>query len=103
MSLSSNLTLLLIGAGIGLGVAVIGGLAEYWTSRRSDGFAAQHRLPGCLFYVAGGLVLAGIIAVVASFLFKGGIWPALILGAGVLGGFYVGFAFLFILWFLLER
>jgi hypothetical protein len=48
-------------------------------------------------------VLAGIIATGASILFNGGIQPALIVGAGVLGGFYLGFALLFVLWFLVER
>ncbi len=61
------------------------------------------RLPGCLLYVVGGLALAGIVSIVASLFSNGGIGPALILGAGVLGGFYVGFIFLFIIWFLLER
>lgn len=103
MSLSPNSTLLLIGTGIGLGIAAIGGFVEYWTSLRSKGNEAQHRLPGCLFYVAGGLALAGIIAIVASFLFNGSIGPALIVGAGVLGGFYIGFVLLFILWLVVER
>ena len=54
-------------------------------------------------YVAGGLALAGIVALVASFLLSGGILPALILGAGVLGGFYVGFSCLFVVWTFLNR
>ncbi len=103
MSVSPNLTLLLIGAGAGLTVALIGGLVEYWVSMRANGSAVQHRLPGCLFYVSGGLALAGIIAIAASVLFNRGIEPALVIGAGVLGGFYLGFAFLFALWFLVER
>jgi hypothetical protein len=103
MSLSSNLTLLLIGSGIGLGVAVAGGFAEYWVSLRWEDSEAQQRLPGCLFYVIGGLAVAGIIGIATSFLLGKGIMPALIVGAGVLGGFYVGFIFLFILWLLVNR
>lgn len=103
MSLNTNLTLLIIGTGIGLGIALIGGVAEYWLSLRSDTADEPRKLPGCLLYVVGGLALAGLVSVIASFLFNGGIGPALILGAGVLGGFYVGFLLLFILWFLVER
>ncbi len=103
MSLSPNLTLFLIGSGIGLGVAAIGGIAEYWVSLRGGDDERQRRLPGCLFYVIGGLAVAGVIGMVTSFLLGKGIMPALILGAGVLGGFYIGFILLFILWFLVNR
>lgn len=103
MGLSQNFTLLLIGTGIGLAFAVIGGFAEYWSSLRTNGSKVQHRLPGCLLYAAGGLALAGIIAMVASFYFSGSIGSALVLGAGVLGGFYIGFACLFFLWIFIER
>ena len=97
MSLSPNLELFLIGSGIGLGIATLGGFTEYWISLRRDGYEGRRRLPGCLFYVIGGLAVAGIIAIATSILAGKGIMPALIMGAGVLGGFYTGFICLFIL------
>jgi hypothetical protein len=103
MDLSPNLILLIAGTIVGLLIALIGGIAEYWFSFRSDADGEFNRLPGCLLYVIGGLALAGIFSIAFSFLFTGGIRTALILGAGVLGGFYVGFIFLFLLWLLLER
>jgi hypothetical protein len=84
MSLNTNLTLLIIGTGIGLGIALIGGVAEYWLSLRSDTADEPRKLPGCLIFVIGFLTLAGIVSTVASFLINGAIGPALILGAGVL-------------------
>jgi hypothetical protein len=91
MSLSSNITLLLIGAGISLAAAAIGSFLEYWLSLRTNGNNGRRRLPGCLFYVAGGLALAGIIALVGSFLFNGVIQPAHIVGVGLIFGFFLGF------------
>ncbi len=103
MGLSTNLTLLIGGLGIGLGIALLGGVAEYRLSLRASADTGERRLPGCLLYVAGGLALAGIVSIAASLFSNGGIRPALVLGAGVLGGFYVGFIVLFIIWFLIER
>jgi hypothetical protein len=103
MSRETYLTLFLIGAAIGLALALAGAVAEYWSSLRPKSSSTQQRLPGCLLYAAGGLGLAGIIAIIASFILSGGIIPALIMGAGVLGGFYTTFAFLFIVWVILER
>jgi hypothetical protein len=102
MDPSTNLVLFIAGVIIGLLVALIGGIVEYWLSLRRNGTGESNRLPGCLLYVSGGLVVAGIISLAASFLLTGGIRPALVLGAGVLSGFYVGFIFLFVLWLLLE-
>jgi hypothetical protein len=46
--------------------------------------------------------MAGIVAIVASLLATGGIMPALVMGAGVMTGFYGGFILLVGLWFLLD-
>jgi hypothetical protein len=102
MSLSTNLTSLIIGAGIGLGIAVLGALVEYRLSLRSNAAAKTHHLPSCLLFVIGGLILASIASIVTSLILNVSIGPALILGAGMLGGFYIGFVLLFILWFYLE-
>lgn len=97
-----NTTLFVIGAGVGLVVAVAGAVVEYWLNLRHavDG---QRTLPGCMLYVSGGLALAGVVALVASLLLTGGIRAALVMGAGVLGGFYAGFAVLLLAWVLIER
>ena len=99
----SNGSLFLIGIGIGLSIAFIGGLVEYWLNLRPGVAQSESRRPGCLLYVAGGLAVAGIIAMIASAILNGGVGDALIVGAGVLTGFYSGFIGLFCLWFLLER
>ncbi|MDX1414845.1 MAG: hypothetical protein R3293_11690 [Candidatus Promineifilaceae bacterium] len=93
----SNLTLFLAGAGFGLGIALAGGLVEYWLSLR-PGVERSFSQPGCLLFVTGGLALAGFIAIIASFVVDGGIGKALIVGAGVLSGFYTGFIISFSLW-----
>lgn len=103
MSFSPNLTLLLSGAVIGLGTALLGGFIEYWFSLRPNGNQAQRRLPGCLFYFAGGLVLAGAASLLVSFFVYGAFRPALTIGAGVISGFFIGFVILFGIWLLLER
>lgn len=45
-------------------------------------------------YIAGGLGLVGLLAILISIIVVGTVVPAIILGAGVLGGFYTGFALL---------
>lgn len=89
--------------GTGLIIAFIGGIVEYFVSLRPSAQESPRRLPGCLLYAAGGLGFAGLIAIIASLIVNKGVGDALILGAGVLSGFYAGFLFLFILWFLFNR
>jgi hypothetical protein len=101
MAESSNLTLFLIGLGIGIAVALVGGMVEYLLHlRRRQG--PRFGVPGCLVYTIGGLILAGIVALVMSFIMTGGIGPALLVGLGVMVGFYGGFILLVSLWLLLE-
>lgn len=99
----TNNLLFLISFGFGLGVALIGGLIEYWTNLRPGAAKNFRQRPSCLIFVGGGLAVAGIIAMIASAILNGTIGGALIVGAGVLVGFYSGFIILFGLWFLLER
>jgi len=101
MAETSNLTLFLTGLAIGIVVALGGGLVEYALHLR------RHReprfgVPGCLVYTIGGLILAGIVAIVASLILTGGVGPALYMGLGVMAGFYGGFILLVSLWLLLE-
>lgn len=101
MEETSNLTLYLIGLAIGVGVALAGGLVEYLLHLRRDG-EPRFGMPGCIVYVIGGLILGGIAAVVVSLIYTGSIGPALIMGVGVMTGFYGGFSLLVGLWFLIE-
>lgn len=98
---SSNSTLFLIGLGIGLAVAVGGGAIEYRLHLRRNR-APFSRVPGCLLYAIAGLILGGLAALVASLITTGGIVPALIMGGGVLVGFYGGFICLVALWLVIE-
>lgn len=101
MAETSNLTLFLIGLAIGIGVALAGGLIEYVLHLRRSR-EPRFGVPGCLVYTAGGLILAGIVAVLGSLILTGGIASALIMGLGVMAGFYGGFILLVSLWLLLE-
>lgn len=78
-------------------------MVEYWISLRPGANESVRRLPSCLLFVAGGLAAAGIVAIFTSFVFSGSIFEALVIGAGVLTGFYTGFIVLFSLWFFLNR
>lgn len=102
MDWNASGSLFLIGGSIGFSVALLGAAADYWLHLRR-GTAPARGMPGCLVYTIGGLVLAGIVALAASLLLTGGVWPALILGAGVLAAFYLGFIVLFLLWVLVEH
>lgn len=97
----SNLTLFLIGTVLGIAVAIVGGLVEYILHLRRNR-EPRFGVPGCLVYVVGGLIVAGVLAVIASFIITGGIGAALIMGLGVMAGFYGGFILLVSLWLLLE-
>lgn len=97
----SNLTLFLIGVAIGVAVAIAGGLVEYVLHLRRNR-EPRFGVPGCLVYMIGGLIVAGGLACIASFLITGGIGAALIMGLGVMAGFYGGFILLVSLWLLLE-
>ncbi len=101
MAGTSNLTLYLIGLAIGIGVALVGGLIEYLLHLRRDG-EPRFGVPGCIVYVVGGLVVGGVVAIITSLLLAGSIGPALIVGVGVMTGFYGGFSLLVGLWFLAE-
>lgn len=101
MAETSNLILYLIGLAIGIVVALAGGLVEYILHLRRDE-EPRFGVPGCIVYVIGGLVLSGIAAVIVSLVYTGSIRPALVVGVGVMTGFYGGFSLLVGLWFLLE-
>lgn len=98
---SSNLTLFLIGVALGVAIAIVGGLVEYVLHLRRNR-EPRFGVPGCLVYVVGGLIVAGVLAIIASFLLTGGIGAALMMGLGVMAGFYGGFILLVSLWLLLE-
>lgn len=82
---------------MGLLVAAVGAAVEY-RLHLAPTRPRRRRGPGCLVYAIWGLVLAGIASVIASLLLTGGIRIALIMGAGVLTGFYAGFIMLLGVW-----
>jgi hypothetical protein len=91
------------GLAVGLALALAGAILEYWLGLRNRNSNPPRQLPGCLLYVAGGLALAGVVAVILSLILNGTVSPALQLGAGILGGFYIGFAILFLVYLLFKR
>ena len=98
---TSNLDFFLIGLAIGVGVALAGGLIEYALHLRRNR-EPRFGVPGCLVYTIGGLILAGIVAIIASLVLTDGLAPAFYMGLGVMAGFYGGFILLVSLWLLLE-
>lgn len=102
MDQSSNLTLFLIGLAIGTGTAAVGGVIDFVLHLRRQR-EPSFGVPGCLVYTIGGLILAGVVAVITSLMMTGSIGPALLMGGGVLLGFYGGFIILVGLWFAREN
>lgn len=103
MTINVDSSLLTLGLGIGLVLAAVGGLIEFLLATRAAAPNQPRELPGCMLYMAGALALAGILAVLGSFLLNRSIGPALVLGAGILGGFYAGFAILFLFYLAITR
>lgn len=103
VKLQTDTSLLFFGLGIGFSIAIIGGLVDYLLSRRENNLQKTNYLPGCMLYIAGVLGLLGIISIITSLILSGGIGPAIMLGAGVLGGFYSGFALLIVLYLAINR
>jgi protein-S-isoprenylcysteine O-methyltransferase Ste14 len=103
IKLLADSPLFLIGLGIGFAIALIGGVIDYLLSLRKGNTQNKSHLPGCMLYVAGALSLLGIIALIVSLVLSGSISPAIILGAGVLSGFYAGFALLLIGYLVVQR
>lgn len=103
MTGATNISLPYIGFGIGISIAVIGGAIDYLLSKRRTNSLRTNNLPGCMLYIAGALGLTGLMAVIVSIIMIGRIGPAIVLGAGVLSGFYVGFALLMILYLVAQR
>lgn len=102
MDQSSNLTLFLIGLAIGAATAALGGVVDFVLHLRRQR-EPSFGVPGCLVYTIGGLILAGVVAIITSLILTGSIGPALIMGGGVLLGFYGGFIVLVGLWFAREN
>ncbi|MFL7837975.1 MAG: hypothetical protein ACK2T4_02135 [Candidatus Promineifilaceae bacterium] len=101
--MQTNSSLLFIGLAIGFGIAGIGGLVDYLLSRRRNNQENANNLPGCMLYFGGILGFLGVIAMIISLVTSHSLSPALLLGAGVLGGFYSGFALLIIGYLLVKR
>ena len=102
MDQSSNLTLFPIGLAIGAVTAALGGVVDFVLHLRRQR-EPSFGVPGCLVYTIGGLIVAGIVALITSLVLTGSLAPALIMGGGVLLGFYGGFIILVGLWFAREN
>ena len=102
MDQSSNLTLFVIGLAIGVGTATLGGVVDFVLHLRRQR-EPSFGVPGCLVYTIGGLIVAGVVAIITSLVMTGNVGPALIMGGGVLVGFYGGFIVLVGLWFAREN
>ncbi len=103
MAGNGGISLFTLGLGFGISLAVAGAMIEVLLMRRNLAAGRPRQLPGCMLYVAGILGLAGIVAVLGSFLLSGTIGPALLMGAGILSGFYGAFAVLFLAYLFYER
>ena len=101
--MQTDTRLFFIGIGIGIAIALIGGAVDYWLSRTHRNPRRTNHLPGCIMYVAGVLGFAGLLAIIISLILIGSVIPAIVLGAGVLLGFYSGFALLLLLYLVARR
>ena len=102
MDTSSNMSMFLIGLAIGAAVALLGGVVDFALHLRRQR-EPSFGVPGCLVYTVGGLIVAGIIALIVSLITTGSLVLALVMGGGVLLGFYGGFMLLVALWFVRDR
>ncbi|MBK8987521.1 MAG: hypothetical protein IPM39_15830 [Chloroflexi bacterium] len=92
---TDNLTYFLVGGGIGLISAVVGAFVDYFVGRRRRNDEEDHP-PGCMLVITGILGVIGLAAMAVSLLFGGMVRIAVVIGLGVLSGFFVGFAVLFV-------
>ncbi len=92
---TENLTFFLIGGGIGLISAIVGAILDYFVIQRR-GEPERSELPGCMFIASGSLGFAGMVALLLALLFAGTIRVAVVMGLGVLSGFFLGFVALFV-------
>lgn len=88
----------LLGGGIGLTSAIIGGMVEYQISSRSE--TANGRLPGCMLLVTGGLGFTGIVVTLFSWFVGRDFTRPIVAGLGVGLGFFLGFLLLMVIWLL---
>lgn len=95
--MSQAWTPVLIGGIIGVSGAAIGAIVDLWYSRRRGAEGAS--LGGFLLIIAGIInTLAGITALVLSFILTGSLRLGILLGLGVLAGFILGFILLAVIW-----
>jgi membrane associated rhomboid family serine protease len=90
------LTWIALGGVVGLTSAVIGAFIDFQLSKKRA--EDDPRLPGCMLLIAGFLGFAGVIALIGSFIFGVSIQRPLLTGAGVIGGFFIGFTLLLVMW-----
>ena len=96
MNIEWSMTPVLMGIGFGFAASVIGAVLQYWFSVRK-GIKSRNRLPGLILIVSGLLGLTGLLAIIIS-LFFGWTTQAILIGAGVLIGFFAGFLIMVLAW-----
>jgi hypothetical protein len=101
MEFKQQLMPILIGGAVGFASAFIGALVQFRINGSQN--ASRSRLPGCAFLVSGALGLVGLLVVAGSLLITGRAQLAVISGAGVLVGYFAGYAALIITWLVLSK
>lgn len=76
--------------------AIIGASVDFLIARKRKRDWQSNGPPGCLLIVAGGLGLTGLGVTIVSWLLTQSIRLAVVTGSGVLSGFFIGFAILFV-------
>ena len=94
--MNENAYYFLLGGGFGLFCAIVGALVDFLLMRRRGDNDTENPLPSCMLLMIGALGMMGLLALGVSFLITGTIWSAIIVGAGVLLGFLIGFIVLFL-------
>lgn len=92
----------LAGLAMGLALAVAGACMDYFLYLRDDR-ARSGRKPALLIWMALLLAVMGAVAILSSLAVAGRVSPALVMGLGVLSGFYGGFIVLLLLWLARTR
>ncbi len=85
---------------VGVTSAVIGSIVEWRLLRRQT--KDVERVPGCMMLMAGGLGFVGALSILIGLIVRS-LPLVLLLGLGVITGFWLGFILMAIIWYLFVR